>query len=113
MMNSGSHPSLQQEGPPKNQPDTIVAAVTQLISDMSLKDKATVANMTEREVLLLDTTLGRYISEKLDMWIADRGFVASYTQLTGKAFVKAEAPAIIMIELWQQLKTTHKLRIVK
>jgi hypothetical protein len=113
MMNSGSHPSLQREGLPKNQPDTIAAAVNQLISDMSLKDKATVANMTEREVLLLDTTLGRYISEKLDMWIADRRFVASYTQLTGKAFVKAEAPTIIMIELWQQLKTTHKLRIVK
>lgn len=113
MSNSGSLSSLRQERLPKNQPGTVAEAVNQLISDMSLKDKATVANMTEREVLRLDTTLGRYISEKLDMWIADRGFAASYTQLTGKTFAKAEAPAIIMRELWQALKITHKLRIVK
>jgi hypothetical protein len=113
MVNSSSQTILQQAKRPKNQPETIAAAVNQLISDMSLKDRATVANMTEREVLLLDTTLGRYISEKLDKWIANREFAASYTQLTGKTFEKTEAPAIMMIALWQQLKKTHKLRIVK
>lgn len=113
MIRSGSPRHLQQEALSNHPPRTTAAALDQLISDMSLKDKATVANMTEREVLLLDTTLGRYISEKLDTWVTDRAFVTSYIQLTGKAFSKAEAPAVILRELWQRLKLTHKLRVVK
>jgi hypothetical protein len=113
MVNSGSLRSFQPESLPNNQPGTVAMAVDQLIANMSLKDKATVANMTEREVLLLDSTLGRYISEKLDRWVTDRAFMASYVHLTGKAFVRTEAPAVIIRELWQKLKVTHRLRIVK
>jgi hypothetical protein len=113
MMNSGSLRYVQQEALPNNQPATVAAAVDQLIFNMPLKDRATVANMTEREVLLLDTTLGRYISKKLDMWVTDRAFMASYVHLTGKAFEKTEASAVILRELWQKLKVTHRLRVVK
>ncbi|MFH0729129.1 MAG: putative molybdenum carrier protein [Pseudomonadota bacterium] len=113
MMNSGSHRSFQPETLPRNLPGTVTAAVSHLISNMSLKDKATVANMTEREVLGLDSTLGRYISEKLDRWVTSSSFMASYIDLTGKAFVRTEAPAVILRELWQTLKVTHRLRVVK
>jgi hypothetical protein len=113
MIISGSHRSSQHEMLPRNLPGTVTEAVDQLIFNMSLKDKATVANMTEREVLLLDSTLGRYISERLDRWVTNSAFMASYIHLTGKAFVRTEAPAVILRELWQKLKVTHRLRVVK
>jgi hypothetical protein len=113
MMNSGPHGSFQQERLPRNLPESVTSAVDLLISVMSLKDKATVANMTEREVLSLDATLGRYISENLDRWVINSAFMASYIHLTGKAFVRSEAPAVILRELWKKLKVTHRLRIVK
>lgn len=94
-------------------PTTVDAALDQIISEMPLKDRVTLANMTEREVLSLQTTLGRYMSEKLDVWISDSGFMASYRNLSGNAFEKTEALVVMMRELWAKLKATHKLRIVK
>lgn len=104
---------FSEENPLVSHPATIEAAVDQLIASMPLKDKATVANMTEREVLLLDTTLGRYISEKLDIWEMNRAFIASYIHSTGKVYLRDDARITVLLELWQKLKSTHKLRVVK
>jgi hypothetical protein len=113
MVTSRSSRSFRQSTLPGHLPGTVAAAVDQLISNLSLKDRATIANMTEREVLLLEATLGRYISENLDRWVTDSAFMASYIHFTGKAFVRAEATGVILRELWQKLKVSHKLRVVK
>lgn len=110
---AGSLPPSRPAGHRAQMPDTVEAAVDQIISEMPLKDRATLANMTEREVLSLRTTLGRYMSEKLDLWISDSGFVASYRELSGHTYEKSEALVVMMRELWIKLKATHKLRIVK
>lgn len=105
--------SLYRPPPAQPPPTTVAAAVAHIISEMPLRDRATVANMTEREVLLLDMTLGRYIGKKLDAWARIPTFRDSCTRLTGKAFDRADAETAILLELWQKLKQTHKLRVIK
>lgn len=95
-------------------PSTLVQAVRRLIDQMSLKDKATLANMLEDELPQLHFTLGSYIINKF-------GLLSGNTQLMescrlesgGKLQNEEEAAAVIIKALWQRLQQTHKLRVVK
>jgi len=113
MPNPLSHKAPSNTGPPPPRPDTVAAAVELIISEMSLRDRATVANMTEREVLLLDIPLGRYIAKKLATWALARDFRDACSQLTGKAYRRNDAQKAVLLELWRKLRHTHKLRVVK
>jgi Circularly permutated YpsA SLOG family len=93
-------------------PTTVTAAVDLIISEMSLRDRATVANMTEREVLLLDRTLGRYIAKKLNAWVRAPEFRDACARLMGKNYRRADAETAILLKLWRELKRTHKLRVI-
>jgi hypothetical protein len=106
-------PPQQSEKGLTHLPGSVAAAVDIIIGAMSLKDRTMVANMTEKEVLSLEETLGRYVAERLDEWTANSALVASYFQLTGKIYQREEAVAVLLQQLWQKLKATHRLRIVK
>jgi hypothetical protein len=97
---------------PLTPPTTVAAAVDLIISEMSLRDRATVANMTEREVLLLDRTLGRYIAKKLNAWARAPEFREACARLMGKNYRRADAQTAILLKLWRELKRTHKLRVI-
>ncbi len=81
---------------------------------MPLKDRATIANMAEEDVLNLESALGLYIEMKLDEWSASEDLLESCRELTDDDNLsESDAAGIIIKELWKKLRETHKLRIVK
>jgi hypothetical protein len=54
--------------PPSIPPRTIEEAIETLISELSLKDRARIANMAEVEIDSLNVYLGRYIRDNFKIW---------------------------------------------
>ena len=95
-------------------PATLAQAVEQLIFQMSLKDKSTVANMLEDELPQLHLTLGGYIIKSFGLAADNTQLLESCRLEAGGTLPKEEdAVALIIKALWQKLQQTHKLRVVK
>ncbi len=99
---------------PYTPPTTAEDAVQRLISDMSLKAKTILANMTETEIMTLNDSLGRYITDKFELTSGNEELIKSGRLLSGERhFNEEEVAAVIIRELWQKLRETHKLRVIK
>jgi len=97
-----------------NLPATVDTAVAELISSMPLKDKATLANMTEEELSGLDASLGFYVRNHFAPGEQNRRLYQSCVEKADKSQLSdRDAAAVIIRELWEQLKNTYKIRIVK
>ena len=95
-------------------PANLAQAVEQLIFQMSLKDKATVANLLEDELPQLHLTLGGYIINSFGLASGNTQLLESCRLEIGGTLPKEEdAVALIIKALWQKLQQTHKLRVVK
>ena len=77
----------------KSSQDIIVQIVDEIISEMSLEDKVYLANMVRKDVDVLQGIFDLYMRSKDDFDDED------YEN--------------IMHELWERLKKTHRLRVVK
>jgi hypothetical protein len=96
------------------QPETVQEAIEILISDLPLKVKTTIANMAEDELITLNANLGRYILDKFSLWSGNEKLVESCLALANYPLHdEDDAVAVIVKELWQKLRQTHKLRIVR
>jgi putative molybdenum carrier protein len=94
-------------------PSSIDNAVSQTISKMPLKDRVTMANLTESELIGLQQTLGEYIRRKLPLWRENQAFIASFRE-TENAKLEEDALIISIIrQIWEALRDTHKMRIIK
>ncbi|MBW2367218.1 MAG: putative molybdenum carrier protein [Deltaproteobacteria bacterium] len=98
---------------PANRPRTVEEAVNRTIYDMSLKDKVAVANMTEKDLIILEGILVFYVSMLLEEWTVNEELLGSCRSSTGNDLDAAEASALILEEIWKELKVTHKLKVVK
>ena len=97
-----------------NPPQTVAEAVTRLISEMALKDKTTIANMDESELIKLNSHLGRHILEGFGLWSGNEKLVESCLALADYPLQNEDdAVNFIIKKLWQELKATHRLRIIK
>ncbi len=99
-----------QDQPPK----TVQEAIHKLINDLSLKEKTAIANMAEDELMNLNAFLGRYILDKFGLWSGNEELVEScLTFADYPLHTEDDAAAVIIKELWHQLRRTHRLRIIK
>ena len=99
---------------PAAPPSTVEDAVTSVLNDMTLKDRATMANLREEDLAPLQLTLGLYIKGRLDHWLANDKFAASCISAARQEGMDESNPTMLLIKkLWQRLKQTHRLRIVK
>jgi len=94
-------------------PKTVDEAVKRLISDMSLKDKHTIANIDEVDLINLNFSLGlsirnRFLYPRNEQLLESCRFVSKDKYLHWD-----QAASVIIRELWKQLKESHKLRIVE
>jgi hypothetical protein len=95
-------------------PQNIGEAIERLISRMPLKDKTTVANMSPDELPNLYLSLGGYIMNNF-------GLLSGNPELLESCRLKAEgsfrheedAVAVIIKALWEKLRHTHRLRVIK
>ena len=95
-------------------PITVDQSVKRLISELSLKDKTTIANMAEVELSDLHLTIGDYILNEFGLWSGNDDLLNSCCFVAKKDKVgEEEASSIIIRELWKRLRETHKLRIVE
>ncbi len=95
-------------------PRTVDEAVDRLISNLSLKDKTTIANMTENELMTLEFTLGSYISNEFGIYTGNRDLRFSSKMFSGDVHIDPDDVAPLVIkELWKRLRVSHKLRVVK
>ena len=100
--------------PPASGTSSLAQAVQRLIDQMSLKDKATLANMLEGELPQLHFTLGDYIIKKYGLLSGNTRLMESCRlEAGGELQNEEEAAAVIIKALWQRLQQTHKLRVVK
>jgi hypothetical protein len=98
----------------KTPPRTVEAAVGKLISEMSLKDKAIIANMNEAELINLNASLDKYILDKFDLWSDNEELKESCSAVSEYPIHdEDDVVTIIIKQLWQKLRHTHKLKIVK
>jgi hypothetical protein len=105
---------IKLERPSGKHPKTVAEAVARLISLMPLKDRATLANMTAEEMVALDVSLGSYIRNSFGIWSENEHLLISCRAVSRNPSLSAkEASAVIIKKLWETLKKTHKLRVIK
>jgi hypothetical protein len=95
-------------------PKTVDEAVDKLIADLPLKDKTTVANMAEMDLMALQFTLGSYIGSEFGVWLGNAELLYFGKRVSGDVHVDPDhAPTVIIERLWKKLRESHRLRVVK
>jgi len=99
---------------PEAPPTTMEAALNHLQRSLSLKDKATIANMAAEELVSLHFTLGDYINTHFDLFTAGTGLLTDCRRRSGQWDLAPEgAAAVIIRALWERLRDTCRIRIIK
>jgi len=94
-------------------PKTVDEAVNFLISNLSLKDKSTIAKMSEDDLGNLQFSLGLYIRNQLLYPKNDKLLESCRQEAMDKYLHWDKAPRLIIKDLWKRLRGSHKLRVVK
>ena len=95
-------------------PKTVDEAVDRLIEELSLKDKTTLSNFSEDELINLHINLGAYIRNEFGLWFGNEDLMASCCKIAEMDKIHEDTASSIIIErLWERLKKTHRLRVVR
>jgi hypothetical protein len=95
-------------------PACVRDALQQLSAGLPLKDRVTIANMTEGELPALLPTLGEYIVHRFGLPSGNIPLMRSCRWVARRSIKTEEAAARLIIrELWKLLRRTHALRRVK
>jgi len=98
----------------KKWPKSVDDASKFLISRLSLRDKAILANMKQEELSSVHTTLADFINDNFGLREGNEELIASCRSVAGNNRIQDEDAALIIIrDLWEKLRRTHRLRIVK
>ncbi len=107
-------PSLENLMGVATLPKTVEEAVERLISELSLKDKAYLAKMTEEDLPSLNPSLGHYVRNAFGLWSGNDALLESCLFVSGEAELNEDdASAVIIREVWRQLRETHRMKVVK
>jgi len=103
---------MDEKGKPL--PKTVEQAVNILLSDLSLQEKTSIANMQKNNLADLHFSLGRFIRNKFSLVVDNKELMKSCRLLSGKQDLHADdATSVIIESLWKSLQDTHTLRVVK
>jgi len=94
-------------------PKTVDEAVDFLISNLSLKDKSTIAKMSADDLNNLQFSLGLYIRNRLFYPKNDKLLESCRQEAMDKYLHWDQAPRWIIKYLWKRLKESYKLRVVR
>ena len=120
LMNADSGPQRVHDstggssGKSFDMPKTVNEAVDQIIVEMSLKDRVKLANLRREDMEPFGVTFRIFIRNRLFQKGANRDLIKSCIAVSGNDDLNESKAAFVIIEkLWQRLKETHKLKIVK
>ena len=95
-------------------PETVDAALAYLEGALSLKDRTTIANMAAEELVSLHASLGDYINRHFDLFAPQSVLLSDCRQRSGQRDLSGDgAVAVIIRALWERLRHTCRIRIVK
>ena len=95
-------------------PQTVDQAADRLLTELSLRDKTYIAKMTEEDLVSLNASLGHYIRTAFKLWSGNQVLMESCrSSLGANELNEDDASAVIIRELWKQLRETHRMRVVK
>ena len=98
---------------PTELPKTVEETVDRLVIETALKDKTTLANIEETDLIALHFTLGIYIRNKY-LYPRNKKLLESCRQKALDKYLHWDQASMVIIkELWRRLRQSHKLRIVK
>ena len=100
----------------KDNPRTVDVVVDEIIADLTLAERVGTADLDENEFRVVELTLGkliRYKLNQLDVGV-NEALRDECISSSGKSTLNdADAAAVVLKEVWDRLKETHRLRIVK
>jgi hypothetical protein len=95
-------------------PKTVEEAVDRLISELDSKDKLKIANMKFDDSVYFDANIHQYFKNTFDVWHGSKDLLADCRTVSGKPIRdENEAEFVIIKTLWERLRESHALRIVK
>jgi hypothetical protein len=95
-------------------PKTVEEAVGRVISELSLRDKAHIAKLIEQDLPNLQSSLGHYIRTAFGLWSGNSTLMESCCSILGVSELNEDdVSAVIIREVWEQLRETHRMRVVK
>jgi hypothetical protein len=95
-------------------PKSVGEAVTKIITDMPLLDRVKIANIKKEDLISLELTLGVFIRNQFLKKDFNGELLASCHWVSGSdTLTENEAAAVIIERLWENLRETHRLRVVK
>lgn len=98
----------------RNYPKTVDQAVKRLLSDLSLKDRVYIANLSREDLYLIHISLRSHIGQELGLWSGNKDLIESCRVTSGSSQLGADqCPTVILEALWRKLRDTHKLRAIE
>jgi hypothetical protein len=99
----------------KDNPRTVDAVVDVLISELTLAEMVGTADLGEDELRVLELTLGKYIRYRLDQMDVgvNQKLMKDCLEKSWGSPNEIDAATVIIKELWNRLRETHRLRVVK
>ena len=95
-------------------PKTVAESVDHIISGLSLQDRVKIAHLKKKDLKQTHFSLGLYIK---DQWLRKdmKGeLFKSCLKISGKGHLNENGAAFVIIEkLWDNLRKTHRLRVIK
>ena len=97
---------------PSNPPETVDEAAKRLAADMTLKEKTTIANTSEVDLIEKHISLVHLIRIKF-LYPGNEKLLESCRRQSMDRYLDwDQAPTVIIKRLWEVLRKSHKLRIV-
>jgi len=95
-------------------PKTVDEAVDKMISALDLGLKVKIANMDLNKLSGVHSMLHDYLQDAFDVWHANKELLADCRSISDEP-IRSEDEAIFVIlkALWEKLRGTHTLRVVK
>lgn len=98
----------------KDRPQTVEEAVDKLLSKLSLRDKAMIANIPEDNLIDLYKSLQDNIQNEVRFWLNNESLLESCRSLSGDKNLNEHRASLTIIKtLWDKLQKTNVLKIVR
>ena len=99
----------------KHKHSTVDAVVEEIIVELTLAERVATADLEENEFRVIELTLGKYIRHRLDQMDVgvNQKLMKDCLKKSGEPLNEVDAATVIIKELWNRLRETHRLRVVK
>jgi hypothetical protein len=95
-------------------PKTVDEALDQIVADMTLDERVRMANLDKEELRVITYSLSIFIRNQLFRKDVNRELFESCRTVSGNKNLNESTAALVIIEkLWEKLRKTYRLRVVK